>query len=370
MKKMPAMPFKVDHALWGNIETQVTDGIRMAILSGYYKPGDILPSLVAFARGLGVSTRAPQTALRVLTQEGLVSPRTRRGTMVLGPRLGAFRGRVVIVQRDSLPIYYNSMIESRLCDRLTGAGYLVTRISVRLVSGRQEDATLERYDVRQLIATLRQSTLLAIVIGSSTHLEATLSESGTPYVSVGLTRPTATGCAGFALQTMSGAIPGLLARLRERGMRRLVQVALRPSECIDPAIFQDFCESVDGISIWPGTEEVVPQDQLVRLAFDTFANRYHTKADLPDAFVFTNDYLARGALTALLAAGIRTGRDVLVATLANSGIMPVHPDPIDLMWRDPSRDADVVSDAVLSYLDTGAFPQDLTLATEFIPAKQ
>ena len=35
------MPFEVNHALWGNIETQVTDGIRMAILSGFYKPGDI-----------------------------------------------------------------------------------------------------------------------------------------------------------------------------------------------------------------------------------------------------------------------------------------------------------------------------------------
>ena len=134
--RRPEMPFEVNHALWGKIETQVTDGLRMAILSGFYKPGDILPSQIELARALGVSTRAPQTALRVLAEEGLVSPRTKRGTLVLGPRTGAFRGRVVIVQRDSLPVYYNSMLESRLSDRLTDAGYLVTQVTARLIGGR------------------------------------------------------------------------------------------------------------------------------------------------------------------------------------------------------------------------------------------
>ena len=37
------MPFQVDHKLSVNIATQVTDGIRQAILSGFYKPGDLLP---------------------------------------------------------------------------------------------------------------------------------------------------------------------------------------------------------------------------------------------------------------------------------------------------------------------------------------
>ena len=360
------MPFEVNHALWGNIETQVTDGIRMAILSGFYKPGDILPSLVEFARGLGVSTRAPQTALRVLSQEGLVSPRTRRGTMVLGPRLGVFRGRVVIVQHDNHPVYYNSMIETRLCDRLTEAGYLVARVTAHIVGGRQEDIARERYDLRQLMATLQQSTQLVLVIGSSPHIESALSQSGTPFVTVGLARPRAPGCAGFAAMTISGALPNLLERLRTRGTRRLVQIAFRPSECIDRALLGTVCETVEEMALWPGTESAVLQDRLMRLAFDTFAARYRTKADLPDAFLFTDDYLARGALTALLAAGIRTGRDVLVATLANKGIMPVHPDPVDLLLRDPERDASVVADAVLGYLDDGAFPPDLTLSTEFI----
>ena len=364
--RRPEMPFEVNHALWGKIETQVTDGLRMAILSGFYKPGDILPSQIELARALGVSTRAPQTALRVLAEEGLVSPRTKRGTLVLGPRTGTFRGRVVIVQRDNHPIYYNSMLESRLCDRLTDAGYLVTRVTARLAGNRLEDASRERHDVRQLVAALRQSTHLAVVIGSSPDVERTLADMGTPYVTIGQTKPAAPGCAGFAKLSMDVALPGLFARLRERKVRRLVQVALRPSEYIDAALLGQVCESTEGIALWPGNDPAVRQDRLVRLAFDTFAARYRTKADLPDAFLFTDDYLARGALTALLAAGIHTGRDVLFATLANMGIAPVHPDPIDLLARDPERDASVVADAVLSYLGTGTFPSDLTLGTEFV----
>ena len=219
--RRPEMPFEVNHALWGKIETQVTDGLRMAILSGFYKPGDILPSQIELARALGVSTRAPQTALRVLAEEGLVSPRTKRGTLVLGPRTGTFRGRVVIVQRDNHPVYYNTILEAGLCNRLTEAGYLVARVAAT-VDKRFEDIENERTDVRQLVAA------------------------------------------------------------------------------------------------------------------------------------------------ALLAAGIHTGRDVLFATLANMGIAPVHPDPIDLLARDPERDASVVADAVLSYLATGTFPSDLTLGTEFV----
>ena len=38
--KMPEMPFQVDRKLRVDIAKQVTDGIRQAFLSGFYKPGD------------------------------------------------------------------------------------------------------------------------------------------------------------------------------------------------------------------------------------------------------------------------------------------------------------------------------------------
>ncbi len=74
----------------------------------------------------------------------------------------------------------------------------------------------------------------------------------------------------------------------------------------------------------------------------------------------------RGALLALLAAGIRTGRDVLVITLANKGTTPLHPDPIDLILCDPARNADIVADALLAYLNTGVAPESLALGNTFV----
>ena len=71
-------------------------------------------------------------------------------------------------------------------------------------------------------------------------------------------------------------------------------------------------------------------------------------------------------LTALLAAGIHTGRDVLVITLANKGNMPLHPYPIDLLLYDPAHDADTIADALIAYLDTGAAPGTIALENTFV----
>ena len=365
----PKMPFQVNRALRDGIETQVTDGLRMAILSGFYKPGDMLPTILDFAHGLGVSIRAPQAALRALTREGLVSPRQRRGTMVVGPRPGVFHGRVLVVHPDYNPVYYNTTLETHLCARLTDAGYLATSTVVRPVGKFHGEPEKERFDMRKLEIDLQQTTALAILIGSHPLIERVVSDSGTPFVEIGLTRPRVPGCAGFVGLDLAGSLPAIVARLRERKARHLVEVAIRESDFLDVDTLRGACPKLEKLVLWPEPDRPVTQERFVRLALDTFAARYRTRADLPDAFLFADDYLARGALLALLSAGFRTGRDVFAMSLANRGIEPVHPDPIDLIVRDPERHADAVADAVLGYLDTGSFPKGLALGTEFVRAE-
>ena len=367
-REPPEMPFKINRALRDNIATQVTDGVRMAILSGVYKPGDLLPTVLEFAHGLGVSIRAPQAALRALTREGLVDPRPRLGTVVVGPKPSVFHGRVVIVNPNYNPVYYSSVLESRICGRLTDAGYLVTNIVAPIASEFNEDVAKERYDVRRLEPELQQNTKLVVLIGSLPHIEKVVSKTGTPFVVVGLNRPRTTGCAGYVMLDIGRAMDGVLARLRERKVQSLVQVSLKQSELMDAEALATACPKVEKFVIFPPGPPPVTQEQIVGLAMEAFAARYRTKADLPDAFLFTDDYLARGALLALLSAGFRTGRDVLVMTLSNGGITPIHPDPVDLLARDPARDAAVVSDAILAYLDTGRFPDGIRLQTDFVRA--
>lgn len=366
-REPPELPFTINRTLREDISTQVTDGIRRAILTGFYRSGDLLPTVLEFARGLGVSIRAPQAALHALTREGLVSPRPRLGTVVVGPRPGVFHGRILLVTPNINPIYYDTVLETRLCANLTEAGYLVTRLVTPIVGDILENLADERFDVRQLETDLRQSTKLVVIFGSHPHIERVVSRSGTPFVVVGPTRPQTPGCVGYAALQLGRALDAILARLRARGVRRLVQVAMKESELMDAAALGTVCSAVEPLVIRMPPPPLAKQDRIVRSAFETFAARYRSKADLPDAFLFTDDYLARGALLALLSAGIRTGSDVLVMTLSISGVAPIHPDPVDLLNYDPERDAGILTDAVLSNLRTGSFPAPLAFDMALLP---
>ena len=360
------MPFQVDHKLSVNIATQVTDGIRQAILSGFYRPGDLLPKALDFTRGLHVSIRATQAAYRTLKKEGLISPRRRLGTVVVGPKADVFHGRVVSVNQGDTPAYFDAVVGDVLTRRLNAAGYAVSSVSAIPLGGRREDADKERFDVRQLNAALRQKTSLAVVMGAFPPLERAVAATGTPFFSIGQTKSKTPGYVGSAPVNIESGLPGVLGRLRGRNVRSLVQMGIRRTDLMDSEALRGTCESYEELVGWPSHGERLTLEDIVRAAYDLFRERYRTKADLPDAFLFADDYLARGALTALLAAGIRTGRDVLVITLANKGNSPLHPDPIDLILRDPVRDADIVADALLAYLDTGAAPGAITLESTFV----
>ena len=49
------LPFSVNKNLAVNLSDQLADGLRSAILSGYFKKGEMLPKLSDMAEALGVS---------------------------------------------------------------------------------------------------------------------------------------------------------------------------------------------------------------------------------------------------------------------------------------------------------------------------
>ncbi len=365
-EKPPEMPFQVDHKLGVDITTQVADGMRQAILSGFYKPGDVLPKILEFKRGLHVSMRVLQPAYRILKKEGLISPRRRLGTVVVGPKADVLRGRVVIVKAYNISGYHDVVLEGVLSRRLNAAGYAVSSVSATPLGKRGGDAGKGRFGTRQLAAALRQKTSLAVIMGAVPPLVRAVAATGTPYFAIGSAKPVTTGCVGCVPISFGSALPSVLGRLRERNVRSLVQMSIRQMDLIDSGALRAACGSYEELVGLPRHVERLALDAIVRAAYDIFRGRYRTKADLPDAFLFTDDYLARGALLALLAAGIRTGRDVLVITLANKGNVPVYSDPIDLILYDPVREADTTADALLAYLDTGAIPGTIALESTFV----
>ena len=365
-KGVPEMPFQVDRNLGVNVATQVTDGIREAILTGFYKPGDVLPKIMEFTRGLHVSLRALLPAYRTLKREGLISPRRSIGTVVVGPKADVFHGRVVIVNQGHTPAYYDAVANEVITRRLSAAGYVVGSVSVIPLGKRRDDPGEERFDVRQLNAALRQKTSLAVIMGTIPSVERAVAATGTPFFTIGSIRSGASGCVGSASSDPDSDLPCVLEWLRERNVRSLVQVGIRQADLLDSEALRGACESYEELAGWPRHVKNITLDAIVRTAFDIFRKRYRTKADLPDAFLFTDDYLARGALMALLGAGIRTGRDVLVISLALKGNAPLHADPIDLLLRDPDREANIIADALVAYLDSGVAPGTIALESTFV----
>ena len=71
-----------------------------------------------------------------------------------------------------------------------------------------------------------------------------------------------------------------------------------------------------------------------------------------------DDYLASGALMALAYAGVRSPEDGRIVTLANKRLGPVYPRELTRMEFDARQAGEVLSDAVLEYLKTGAYPSN------------
>ena len=83
---MPTMkrgfPFSLDKTSGETLTDQMVSGVRSAILRGFWKEGQPLPTRKDFVRTLGVSGNVIQHAMARLTAEGFVVSRPRIGCIV------------------------------------------------------------------------------------------------------------------------------------------------------------------------------------------------------------------------------------------------------------------------------------------------
>ena len=85
MEVQPRYPaFEVDRASAKRLSDLFGEGLRKAIVSGFYKAGDVLPARDKLAVHYGVSETVVRTALRQLMAENLLVSRPKIGCMVLG----------------------------------------------------------------------------------------------------------------------------------------------------------------------------------------------------------------------------------------------------------------------------------------------
>ena len=353
------VPFEIDRASDKGLVELTAAGIRGAIFDGRYAAGEVLPTQEEMARALGVSVRVTREALARLAAEGFVKPRGRRGTTVLQRREKRWKGRIVYLHSPYVGSYHFARFEETLSREIAAAGWLFASVTIPLPDA-QGSVPPDAF-----VAAHCRDADLVLVRGCLGYAAGAIDACGVPWISLA---ERAEGgfrnCRGVAPSMMIHAVPEFVLHCRQAGVRRVVAMGLHPRPDIEEGLARAdiACESWIVAPGDLGSLESYPQS-----AMEAMVGRYgKAPRELPDLFVFTDDYLARGALMALLALGICVPRDVRVATLANKGFAPVFPVSLTRSEIDPVQSGEAAARCVLAYLADGLLPDDVFVRYAYV----
>ena len=355
------LPFELDRNSVESLTSQLARGVSQGVSTGFWKPGDILPSLDDFAAATGVSQIVVRHAMRRLAAEGVVNPRPGIGTVVLDPSSRIWRGHVAIVDFETRSNFLVSRVSGILRANLIRANYLPSVVSV----------AAEEYDTAPLAAMLRQPVSLAVVMGTgmghfspSLKLIAAAGVSAIGFCPDAVPNSPKMDC--LIRFSRAEAWEAFAARCEAAGVRRMAQVWLREHEAYAlPDSFRQRGIQSEMWDIVPDTvSDPIENVQTATTAF--FEERLsRSSPDLPDVIYFSDDYAATAAIVSLLRHGVRIPGDVGVVSHVNGGSAPPFPGALTSIEIDPLLAAGMLTDAVLSFLIDRRPPQSVTIPAVF-----
>ena len=358
--------FTIDKTRWGTLCDQIADGFRNAIAAGVYKPGDMLPQMRELAAHFGVSIRVVARAFAKLADEQLVAGRSGIGCKVLSPRMSLWKGMVLLIVPGGDYVYHTNIFVGRVADKLSGAGYMVQRVTVPIVRRGV-------YDLRYLDLMLRQPNSLVMLASPQRVIERHLSRKGARYVVVGgAPARIRQSCVGRIALDMTGVFEGFAAHVVRKRLGRVAIVGT-PDNChaVDVMVaLRKRDIKVDMISVNAPTLTNFRLDALQRAALQAFRRRLaHGRHWLPDVLFFVDEYRAMGGALALYEAGVRIPEDVGLVSITNVGNGPVLRTGVARMEFDPFEQGDEVSAMLIDFLATGRFPDDVSIRPRYLPAE-
>ena len=354
-------PFELKRTMRGGLAEQLAAEFRRAIKTGYYRPGDMLPPVREQTALLKVSRVVVVRAMAMLAEERLVHPRPHYGCEVCSREKPLWKGQVLIVVPPSGTQHYMNVICAKVREALITAGYLAQTVTVSCA----DDG---KYDFAMLDLMMRQHTDLIVQLHDQPQIAKWLSSRKAPFVrltaAAGLRR--LRGCMGVVRRSSGQAAAEFAAHCREAGVKDvLVAAAWGGGMRVLKALREvGLRADIWKLAVPPGT----PGPQVSQHALDAMAARLAGKRQLPELIFFDDDYLASGAITAMLYAGVRIPQDVCVAALTNrsSGSGLVFPVPLTRMEVDSMADGSTFAAAVLEYLKTGTFPSGVTVGPKYV----
>lgn len=328
---------ELDRARRKTLTSQLTDGLRRAIRTGRYAPGDALPPIRALAARFNVAQAVAANAMRALTDERLVISRPHVGSIVAPRGVSIWRGSVLVVRIGAAVSYYQGSFCGGVVSRLTDAGCFADVLTLPCRGHGPVD--FARLDYR-----LREKPDFILQIYDHDRLSSRLRASGVPFA-VLRERAPVRGSVLDLRQDRFAALGDFIAQCRAAGIRSVEQHGIEPHAESVRALCAAGIGAVERLHrplLDYGAIEGVE-----RAGLRAFARRMTKR---PDLYLFSDDFFAQGALTALLSAGVRIPEDVCVVTLSNRGSGPVFPVPLTRFEMDPADHGRQVAEMILAHL--------------------
>ena len=353
--------FTIDLTQRKGLSDQLTEGLRRAILTGYYAEGDVLPPVRTLAKHFGVSLIVSCAAVKRLTAEGLVVPRPHIGSVVAPRNAKLWKGRVLLVRIGQYGSYYQDVFAGGFGERLAAEGWLLASLTLTL------DASGRVTDFSRLDFLLREKPDFVVQMYASASVSARLRKAGVRYTVVRGAGRVPAGSCGDILQHRFAEVADFAARCRATGVRSVVQLGAEPHPESLSVLRAAGLNAVE--RVFPARADYGLIEGVERAAMEALLVHFAKGVKrLPDLFLFTDDFFAQGALTALLANGVRVPEDVFVVTLANRGLGPVFPKALARFEMDGYAHGVATANYALKLMkDLPAEP--LVLAASYVPGE-
>lgn len=331
--------------------------IKKSIVRGEWKVGDVLPSIHELAAMMNVGVKTSRKALDILEAEGWTKPRRGIGSVVVDRGVAVReKGRVLVYVRETGYSYYGAAFLETMRKRLKSRGYSISTVSAMTIN--------DSSAIRQFQEALKERWPIVLLCGGAAEVRRSAAASGLPFVLVGdgapLPRFSAPTCIGRFEIRSGKALPDFIIECVRRNVSCIVQFKYAEGSFDVADMLAHAGLAVETVTIpRKSSPEEVSRAALVVM------RRIIARKRLPDLFLFTDDCVAQGALTALAVAGVRIPDDVKVVTHANKGLGPVWEKPLSRLEMDAAAHADAVAHAVADYLKTGVYPPSLDLGSVY-----
>ena len=348
------IPFKIDRNNQANLSTQLADGFRRAILTGFYRPGDRLPSFSDIALKLGVSIRAPREAMKQLVAENLIRSRPRVGCEVLARGDRIWKGRVICAFISALEgSYYFSMMMGSLRRAMIAHGYSLLSVTV-------DEKADGKLDFSQLDALCGEKVDFIIAIHPPEALASRIASYGVPALAF-VDRQTASGLDTFRRSNIC-AMESVAQAMLRAGVERVLLVNYAGGQ-MERDLLERFGIEEESISVEASGANFL--EDIKQRSMELLLDRFASRRSRPDLVFFTDDYVAFGGLLALAQRGVSSPGDVGIITMSNRGFAPVWPCTLSRIEVDPLSDGEVLAEHAVARIEGRPSP-DVSMQQRFI----